>query len=207
MKKGFLVLALAALSSGIALADGICLNVSGTLLLGQSLSGGAATCSIGSQLFTNFNLYANAGFPTGPGGAVPFSWSVTVTGQNLIFGTTNMAGTGEDVQITFQTSPGIRQIGLSTGPGESVTEIVCGVAFSLGSETCTSPLNTTPLTSFNGGPMVSSAVNASTTDFFLKDVSGGSQVTQTFVPEPVTMSLMGVGLLGLGILGRRKLRK
>jgi len=63
------------------------------------------------------------------------------------------------------------------------------------------------LTSFNGGPPVSSLVNASATDFFLKDVSGGSQFTQTFVPEPVTMSLMGVGLLGLGILGRRKLRK
>jgi len=62
------------------------------------------------------------------------------------------------------------------------------------------------LTSFNGGPPVSSLVNASATDFFLKDVSGGSQFTQTFVPEPVTMSLMGV-VSGSRYPGRRKLRK
>jgi hypothetical protein len=45
-------------------------------------------------------------------------------------------------------------------------------------------------------------------DYVTKDVNGGSELYQTpgtaSVPEPMTMSLMGAGLLGLGFFGRRK---
>jgi hypothetical protein len=34
-----------------------------------------------------------------------------------------------------------------------------------------------------------------------------SEVNQFFVPEPMTMTLVGAGLLGLGLFGRRRLRK
>jgi len=50
--------------------------------------------------------------------------------------------------------------------------------------------------------------------WILKDISSGSaafsdviQSYGTVVPEPMTMSLMGAGLLGLGFLGRRRLKK
>ena len=40
-----------------------------------------------------------------------------------------------------------------------------------------------------------------------KDIILGINTSQSAVPEPATLSIMGLGLVGLGILGRRKLKK
>jgi hypothetical protein len=114
-----------------------------------------------------------------------------------------------DFHIVFQGTPGIPGITLETGVGSTVSEGICGSAFNVatGVSACGgNMLNTTVLTASNGGTVYSN-VNPATTDFFFKDISGGSEVTQLVAPEPMTLSLMGAGLLGLGIFGRRRFSK
>jgi len=54
-----------------------------------------------------------------------------------------------------------------------------------------------------------SAISAGGTNTGVVDApwTGSFNFSAAVVPEPMTMSLVGVGLLGLGIFGRRKLRK
>jgi hypothetical protein len=206
MNKILMVAALASFSSVAAFASAGCTGGGGDVTLNGPVTNGTTvtdntdTCTLtDGQVFSNFAFYANTGFPT----STPFSVTVSVSGNTLDFGTTNMAGTGEDIQILFQTSPGILGVMLDTGGADSASEVICNQAFPTGSESCPTPnLNLAVLSSFNGTPS-SSAVTASPTDFFLKDDSGGSFVSQTFTPEPMTMSMMGIGLLGLGLLSRR----
>jgi hypothetical protein len=69
------------------------------------------------------------------------------------------------------------------------------------------------LTNNTTTPEAYSAVNPSFTgtDIIVKDVNGGSELYQTpgtsSIPEPMTLSLVGGSLLGLGFLGRRRVRK
>lgn len=42
--------------------------------------------------------------------------------------------------------------------------------------------------------------------FFVAEISGQDQLVAAPVPEPATMLLMGVGLLGLGVVGRKRLK-
>jgi hypothetical protein len=42
--------------------------------------------------------------------------------------------------------------------------------------------------------------------FFVADISGQDQLVAAPVPEPGTMLLMGMGLLGLGVVGRKRLK-
>jgi hypothetical protein len=42
--------------------------------------------------------------------------------------------------------------------------------------------------------------------FFVADISGQDQLVAAPVPEPATMLLMGIGLLGLGVVGRKRIK-
>ena len=169
---------------------------------------GTDTCTLADgEVFSNFGIY-------GVGGT-SYLLNVTVIGDTLNITTNNL--TGEDLKIYFQTSSEPIGVILAAGGGDSVTETACDTAFnsSSGSEVCSGNLLLAGPSVVAGGLScagcsgVSANINFSNTgtDYFVKDDSGGSFVSQTFIPEPMTFSLVGVGLLGLGLAGRRLRRK
>ncbi len=171
---------------------------------GTLLNDASDVCTIAAgESFTNFSVFMASGFGSTP--TQSFSLTVSVNGDQLIFVTPTLIG--EDIEVYFKTTPGITQVVLGTGPADSAVEGICAGLpnESVGSEVCpgSAPfLNNSVLSSTNGSTSTST-VQASAIDWFIKDDSGGSQFTQNFIPEPMTLSLMGIGLLGLGLLGRR----
>jgi hypothetical protein len=211
MKKLLMIAILVGLTSMVALATPV------VCAMGASTTFDSATtlaltpsgsCTLGATTFSNFTVYAASGFPaTGPSS---FSMTIdvdTAVNQLLIL-YTGLAST-QDIHLTFMGSTGITYETLTAGVAVTVSEGICGTAFSISSGTSAcggTLLNLSPLTASNGGSS-SSVVTFAPTDFFYKDIAGGSEVIEGVVPEPMTLSLMGAGLLGLGIFGRRRISK
>jgi hypothetical protein len=205
----FFVVVLLVVFSGSAFAAAC---VPGSMIVGPAtLSGGATltstfSCTEGAYTFSNFEVIGD----TVPTPVTDFSVSTgpatSATAYLLGFAYTDLAGTGDDFLLEFQISPGVLSASLSAGPAVSVTEILCAVPTGAGGACSTGALNTTVLSASNGSTSASNVTLAGT-DYVFKDVTGGSNVVEDFVPEPVTFSLMGLGLLAIGFAGRKRLRK
>ncbi len=184
-----------------------------TIVGPATLSGGTIltstfSCTEGAYTFSNFEVVGDVvpvdvssfTLATGP--------STSASGFVLGLGYTDLDSSGDDFVLTFQISPGVGYIDLSAGPAVSVTELLCSVPTSLGGSCSGTVLNQTVLSTSNGGSS-SSIVTEAGTDYVFKDIAGGSNVIQAFasVPEPATFSLMGLGLLAVGFVGRKRLRK
>jgi hypothetical protein len=186
--------------------------VPGSLIVGPAtLSGGTIltstfSCTEGAYTFSNFEVVGdtvpipitNFSVSTGP--------STNASAYILGFGYTDLSGTGADFLLEYQITPGVVSASLSAGPGVNVSELLCAVPTGAGGSCPTGALNTTVLATSNGGS-VASNVTFAQTDYVFKDISGGSNVVQDFVPEPVTFSLMGLGLLAIGFAGRKRIRR
>lgn len=165
------------------------------------------TCSAAGSTFSNFVVDAATGF--GSGGLTGLSVTVyedTSNPDNLDFVTTNLGSA--DIQIYFQASPGVSEISLN-GEGENITEYVCSAPVTVGLESCSNSSGVALGGELSTSGTTSESINSATTDYFEKDDSGGSAFEEGFgstVPEPMTLSMLGIGLLGLG-LARRRLRK
>jgi hypothetical protein len=220
----FAVAALAAATASTASASVLCAGISDVTTIAGL---GGCTVAGSSMLFSNFSVSASAGFTSAQVGLAPVGQGTTTIGPDvdLAFQIGGLQGTGVaaalgDVELLYTVQGGMSGVDITlqaspvtTGGIVTVTEVACNQAFVAGVCGGTTLANYTVISSGNA---------VSNQEFFIpsyfgevwikKDISYDGATTselvnsQISVPEPMTFSLMGAGLLGLGLLGRR-LRK
>jgi hypothetical protein len=217
MKRLMLLAAGVAAASFIASADPLCSTgftlvnnqpttntsvyvINGTNAFGAGLNG----CTVNGLDFSNFTIAGNTGW-------AGQNLTVTVNAVGSVFEiSTNMnVASGEDIELEFSITGGVTGMTLSAGGGAGVNETICSTPEPIGGGLVGSCSGTTLGFGSVGGPVsvFSFPVTLAPVDWVFKDISGASEVSQMILPEPMTLSLMGAGLLGLGIFGRRRFKK
>jgi len=199
----FALLAAVGLTSSVAQAATAC-------AIGQNVLSASFSCSIGGLTFSNFsstNDNSSLGITIQTVNADGFTLSPNLP--------TNGDPSLNDVNLQFKVAGGVSGVGLSlSGNATSfVNELVCdgaGLASPAGSGKCAGNMLAF-LTAFGTGPATSAIFATADPIWIFKDINDGgaalSEVTQVYtsaVPEPMTLSMMGVGLLGLSLISRRK---
>ncbi|SRR5579884_2657104 len=208
--------------AGVAAAAPSCTNVT---LLNQTVSNGdefdnlqkfgggtSTSCTFGSLTFSNFSLYVNTGYSTPTNLTVTLSFAGAGT---LSFGTNMSYANGQDIDLQYLVTPGIAGMILTASSGGGgVNEGACSTQQDFNNLTGTpgvlgtcAGVNLGQGSAASGGSVTIPFSGSTQVDWIYKDISGVSGFSQTVVPEPVTFSLMGAGLLGIGFLGRRLRRK
>ena len=179
-------------------------------------------CTIGGLEFSNFvanNASNSTGLTVNLVGASIANGFVT-----LVFNP-NMSLTGaQDILLFFTVTGGINQIDLQNGgsSGTSILERACSTPVTV-SGACDDPshqLGSAIVAGGGGANVFSSTFTLTSPVYIFKDIqksagfgtegsplqhlSSFSQSFHTAVPEPMTLSMMGIGLLGLGLARRRQ---
>jgi hypothetical protein len=184
------------------------------------------TC--GALTFSNFDVQNGTGGAAGLVDILAGSDYDSVTGAAYLNFNPNL-GANQDEQLLFEVTGGISQIDLSIGGNNaSITERACAnpisVSGALGA-LCTNsagnvseaPMGQITIASGAADQPIFSAPFTSTSPIYIfKDIETGangqlSEFTQSFetgaiTPEPVSIALLGSGLLGLVLLRRRSRR-
>lgn len=169
---------------------------SGTVLATDS----ADSCTVGGYTFSNFEVAGGAG----DNFVGAFSLNVIATaGGQIEFSYSNL-GTA-DIELYYTVTSGVYGMILEAGTATSVTEVICSAAFTAPNTTCGGTVlnQTTPFDVTSGSPIQETMVTHAGVDYIANDILGGSEIFAMATPEPATFSLLGVGLLGLGLIGRR----
>ena len=182
----------------------------------------AITFACGGLSFSNFNA-VDAGNAAGlPLNLVSATFD-TNTGIVLLSFNPNLQSLGQDFWLYFQVTGGVNQLDLTNGGtlNTSIQETACSTAIDTNGNICTGGsanlLGNTPLVAGGQQATVFSSVFPVTSPIYIfKDISTGHEgdthmtsFSQSFhvIPEPMTLSMMGIGLLGLGLMRRRQQRK
>ena len=179
-------------------------NGTTTIAPGTSASGtstGTIPCTLGSDTFNNFYVYNTAASDTDIVVGVAFTSPAVMT-----FGVANVdAKTNFD--IVFEVTPGQSSLTISEAAATGMNvNTVCSVEFVQG-QTCTGQGGVV----LGSGTVIGSstvtvplAPSPTGNDWVFESVSGSTSFSNSFaVPEPITLPLVGVGLLWLGLIRRR----
>jgi hypothetical protein len=211
MKRLIFLLCLAVVAVPSAFADGVC-----TDNLGQDVLAPGFYCTLGPLLFSNFQASAG-GLPGGVahlwlGSGIGNEHTEYVNGRaNLFFNTNFNQDRYVERDITFafhvvSTVPVITVDGWLGGYGDrNISENICPTV------ECLVVLANLDL---DWNHVIGNVAIPPSTDFWVvKDISihgapgvpaSLSEFSQSFeIPEPLTLALVGSGLLGLGLLRRR----
>jgi len=196
---GLIVFALASSATAATCTSWSLSTPTATSGTNQVLTGSANDpCTDYGLTFSNFSVFIGTGYS-----GVPFSITATFGSQGTI-NFSDTEGSGQDIDVEFEVSPGITAILLGMGAGTSINETVCASMIPLPPGTCPngSVLGTGGVTSLNPNTVI--GISPSSQDWVFKDVNGSSTFTQTVTPEPITFVMLSAGLVTLGLLRRKK---
>ena len=225
------LLFLAPLMASALSAATLCSSSSPQDVMSLNAAGG---CSIGGLTFSNFMVEAASGNPN-PQIDLFSAWVDPSGVVNLGFNPNMSAppsGGFQDIHFFFTVTGGINQIDLGIGGvNATINEVACATSMTPNSPVCGTEDVLANIIAYSAPPgpnsSISSAFRMTNTVYIYKDIgvspdypngTGGglTAFTQSFhtgglvpdapVPEPLSMSLCGLGLLAIG-LKRRSMRK
>jgi hypothetical protein len=163
------------------------------------------SCVEGSDTFGNFSVSVLAApFPV-PVWEVSLGPDTSASAMVLGFGFTGLP-LGDEFGLSFTIVPGVTSVTLGVGPGVTASEVICSAPMRAGG-LCPGVILSQGILGASNGGFASVQVTPSAQDYAFLDVSGGSNVANTYggaVPEPATAGITGLGLVGLCLVKARR---